>query len=147
MWSCQNAATAPARQDAVMGIRTPHRRTARARPPNRPGAAAAPGTPSPLVPVFSVGASTARIPADPARAVRTTAAAFGRRITGRLSRASRAAAYLGRGHLALLLARLPRLRPARTMSVFVVPLTEWPPRPAARRSRRSRRESGPGATP
>ncbi|MFF4013575.1 hypothetical protein [Streptomyces sp. NPDC001843] len=130
-----------------MGIRTPHRRTARTRTPSRPGAAAAPDRPSPPVPDFSAEASTARIPADPARAVRRTTAALGRGLGGRLSRAGRAAADLGRGYLALLLARLTKIRSARTMTVFVAPLTARPIRSAAHRPRRDRRQSGPDATP
>ncbi|MEU5592096.1 hypothetical protein [Streptomyces sp. NPDC020298] len=130
-----------------MGIRTLHRRTAHARPPSRPGAAEAPDTPPPPVPAFSAEASTARIPADPAGTVRRTTADVSRRLTGRLSRARQAAADLGRGYFALLLARLPSSRPARTMTVFVAPLTERPTGSAARRPHPDRRHPGPDATP
>ncbi len=68
------------RKDAGMGIRTLHRRTAQVQAAD---AAAAQGAPRPPVPALSVGASTARIPADLAMAVQHTAAGIRRRLTFR----------------------------------------------------------------
>ncbi|MFI5682694.1 hypothetical protein [Streptomyces sp. NPDC051636] len=134
-----------------MGIRTLHSRTAHAWPTAQAGADAAPGTPPPPVPAFAAGASTARIPTAPATVVRRTAADLGRRLTGRLSRAGKATVWrswadLGRGYLALLSARLPRTRPAHTMTVFVATLTERPTGSAGHRPLRDRWKPGPGAT-
>ncbi|WP_234478994.1 hypothetical protein, partial [Streptomyces sp. MBT65] len=67
-----------------MGIRMLHRRTGRARTQTQAaGAAAAQGTPRPPAPAFAADASTARIPADLAMAVRHTAAGLRHRLTFR----------------------------------------------------------------
>ncbi|MFJ8136372.1 hypothetical protein [Streptomyces sp. NPDC096013] len=120
-----------------MGIRTLHRRTAQ---PQAADDAAAQGA-RPPVPAVSVGASTARIPADLAMAVRHTAAGLRRRLTFRDDTAVdpreqarhpqgpaitptgtpvwRLWADLGRSYLDLVLTRLPRSRSAHTMTVFI----------------------------
>ncbi|MGV9274245.1 hypothetical protein [Streptomyces griseosporeus] len=117
-----------------MGIRMLHRRTARAQAQEpataRAAAEAALSASLPTVPPFAATARTARIPADPARALARRAARLGRRIArhGRTVRgvvrlpdatAWRARADVALGYLALLLARLPRPRPTRTVTVFV----------------------------
>ncbi|WP_406127871.1 hypothetical protein [Streptomyces sp. NBC_00989] len=121
-----------------MGIRTLHRRTAQAQ---AAGAAAAQGAPRPPVPAFAAGASTARIPADLAMAVRHTAAGLRRRLTFRDDTAVdpreqarhpqgpattptgtpvwRLWADLGRSYLDLVLTRIPRPPSAHTMTVFI----------------------------
>jgi hypothetical protein len=121
-----------------MGIRTLHRRTAQVR---AAGAAAGQGAPRPPVPALSTGASTARIPADLAMAVRHTAAGLRRRLTVRDDTAVdpreqarhpqgpavtpsgtpvwRLWADLGRGYLDLVLSRLPQSRSVHTMTVFI----------------------------
>ncbi|MBN0043974.1 hypothetical protein JS756_07590 [Streptomyces actuosus] len=114
-----------------MGIRMLHRRTARAQAqeaaPARAGAEAAPSASLPTVPPAAAAASTARIPADPARALARAAAGLGCRLAGRGRTAVRlpgAAAWrtwadVGMGYLALVLARLPKPRPDRRLTVFV----------------------------
>ncbi|MFJ9632898.1 hypothetical protein ACIRU8_34850 [Streptomyces sp. NPDC101175] len=125
-----------------MGIRMLHRRSGRARTQARAaGAAAAPVTPRPPVPALAAGASTARIPADLAMAVRHTAEGLRSRLTFRDDTALdpreqarhpqgpattptgtpvwRLWAELGRGYLDLVLARLPRSHAAHTMTVFI----------------------------
>lgn len=124
-----------------MGIRMLHRRTARARTQAQAADLAAAATPRPPVPAFAAGASTARIPADLAMAVRHTAADLRRRLTFRddtdvdpreQARNPRGPAVtphdtpvwrlwadLGRGYLALVLTRLPRSRPVHTVTVFM----------------------------
>ncbi|WP_405993985.1 hypothetical protein [Streptomyces sp. NBC_00986] len=121
-----------------MGIRTLHRRTAQAQ---AAGAAAAQGALRPPVPAFAAGASTARIPADLAMAVRHTAAGLRRRLTFRDDTAVdpreqarhpqgpattptgtavwRLWAELGRSYLDLVLTRIPRSPSAHTMTVFI----------------------------
>ncbi|MFF5299572.1 hypothetical protein ACFY5F_09425 [Streptomyces sp. NPDC013161] len=121
-----------------MGIRTLHRRTAQVR---AAGDAAAHGARRPPVPALSAGASTARIPADLAMAVRHTAAGLRRRLTFRDDTAVdpreqarhpqgpaitptgtpvwRLWVDLGRGYLDLVLTRIPRSPSAHTMTVFI----------------------------
>ncbi|MCH0562745.1 MULTISPECIES: hypothetical protein [unclassified Streptomyces] len=112
-----------------MGIRMLHRRTARAQAqePAPARAEAAPSASLPTVPPAASGASTARIPADRARALARAAAGLGRRLAGRGRTAVRlpdAAAWrawadVGLGYVALVLARLPKPRPDRRFTVFV----------------------------
>lgn len=121
-----------------MGIRTLHRRTAQAQAAD---AAAARSAPRPPVPAVAAGASTARVPADLAMAVRHTAAGLRHRLTFRDDTAVdpreqarhpqgpaitptgtpvwRLWADLGRGYLDLVLARLPKSRSVHTMTVFI----------------------------
>ncbi|MCK1823618.1 hypothetical protein MTQ10_29555 [Streptomyces sp. XM83C] len=136
-----------------MGIRMLHRRTARAKA-HEPAAAdadAAPRASLPTVPPYAPAAGTARIPSDPLRALTMRAARLGRRIAGH-GRAVRDALRLGDaavwrarsdvvlGFLALLTARLPRPRPTRTFTVFVMAplptggpgLSDRPDRPGRR---------------
>ncbi|WP_238697242.1 hypothetical protein [Streptomyces sp. E2N166] len=83
--------------------------------------------PLPPVPVVAPGASTGRIPATLATALRRTAADLRRRLvhrgpaaaTPRETPAWRLWADLTRGYLALALTLLPRSRPAQTVTVFV----------------------------
>jgi hypothetical protein len=117
-----------------MGIRMLHRRTARAQAqkpaPARADVAAAASAQLPTVPSFAAGASTAHLPADPARAVARAARGLGRRIAHRGRTAVRlpdgqtwrAWADVGLGCLALVLARLPKPRPTRRLTVFVAPV-------------------------
>ncbi|WP_405858346.1 hypothetical protein OG407_14890 [Streptomyces sp. NBC_01515] len=126
-----------------MGIRMLHRRTGRVRTQiQAAGAAGAKGAPRPPVAPFAARASTARIPADLAMAVRHTAAGLRQRLTFRDDTAVdpreqarhpqgpattptgtpvwRLWAELGRGYLDLVLSRLPRSPAAHTMTVFIV---------------------------
>ncbi|MEU3986444.1 hypothetical protein AB0F77_41380 [Streptomyces sp. NPDC026672] len=124
-----------------MGIRMLHHRRATARPPAPADAGAVRSPSSPPAPPLSADASTARVPAAPATALRTTVTRLTRTVrrTATTVRACRDRAEAVRGHLALLLTLLPRLRPRsrprRTVTVFVAPLTgrERPKGPAARR--------------
>lgn len=127
-----------------MGIRTLHRRTVQARTAARTDATAAPSMPPSWVQALAADASTARIPVGPAAAVRGTAGRLRHRLATRADRtlAWRQWADLCRGYLALLLALIPRKRPARRMTVFVAPLTERPYGSAP-----SLRTPGPDATP
>ncbi|MFJ9243295.1 hypothetical protein [Streptomyces sp. NPDC101776] len=127
-----------------MGIRMLHRRTGRARTQTQAaGAAAAQGAPRPPAPAFAAGASTARIPADLAMAVRHTAAGLRHSLTFRDDAAVdpreqakhpqgpattptgtpvwRLWADLGRSYLDLVRTRLPQSRSAHTMTVFIAP--------------------------
>ncbi|MFF4831115.1 hypothetical protein [Streptomyces sp. NPDC001315] len=119
-----------------MGIRMLHRRTGpdRARPHGQSSAQAdskskaVTGAGLPAVPAFAVGAAVARIPTTTAMALSRAAREL-RRGLARRERSATAAretpawrqwAVTGRGHLDLLLARLPRRRrTARTVTVFV----------------------------
>ncbi|MFF7749994.1 hypothetical protein ACFZCP_12170 [Streptomyces sp. NPDC007971] len=144
-----------------MGIRMLHRRTPEARnsAPARPHTASAQATPASPVPPLAADASTARIPVDLATRARTAAADLRRRLAGRATAADGAAfdrrvrADLVRGYLALLLTQIPRTRPRRTLTVFVVPVlkapvTGPPTGPAPHRPpHRDHPEPGPGATP
>ncbi|GGW68196.1 hypothetical protein GCM10010503_51860 [Streptomyces lucensis JCM 4490] len=115
--------------------------------------------PASPVPALAAGASTARIPADPADAARRAATGLRRRLAGLTARADRALdrrpwAELARGYLALALSLVPRARPRHTLTVFVASLTErpaapGPPRPCQQvpRPPQDRPEPGPDATP
>ncbi|WP_327716488.1 hypothetical protein OG381_14310 [Streptomyces sp. NBC_00490] len=96
-----------------MGIRTLHRHTA----PAQATTDATASTPPPSVPPFAATASTARIPADLATALRKWAADLRHRLTRRDWRLT---ADRARGRLARLLTALPRSRRARTTTVFRV---------------------------
>ncbi|MEU9914434.1 hypothetical protein [Streptomyces sp. NPDC051001] len=96
-----------------MGIRTLHRHTA----PAQATTDATASTPPPSVPPFAATASTARIPADLATALRKRAADLRHRLTRRDWRRT---ADRARDRLALLLTALPRSRRARTATVFRV---------------------------
>ncbi|MEY9489285.1 hypothetical protein RKD26_005079 [Streptomyces calvus] len=118
-----------------MGIRMLHRRAA----PPRAGTDGPTLEAFPPVPVFAAAASTARIPATLATALRRATADLGRRIVDGPRRADRAAtavlpgrpgvpgeqppwrlwAELARAYLTLALTLLPRPRPVRTVTVFV----------------------------
>lgn len=111
-----------------MGIRMLNRRTAPA--------------PLPPAPALAAGASTARIPAGPATALRRTAAGLGRRLglpdrqdlrarvlvrsRERAAAVRRLWADMAAGYLALALTLLPRTRPAQTLTVFTVTLPGGP---------------------
>ncbi|MFD7698600.1 hypothetical protein [Streptomyces caelestis] len=139
-----------------MGIRVLHRRAA----PPRPGGSAV----SPPVPVFAAAASTARTPATLATALRNATADLGRRVAdGRrgTTRTPTAAALAGgqppwrlwaelaRAHLTLVLTRLPRPRPVRTVTVFVAASDPLGVRPygSAVAHRRPPEPPWPDATP
>ncbi|MBG0856131.1 hypothetical protein I2W78_30850 [Streptomyces spinoverrucosus] len=104
-----------------MGIRMLSRRTTPAQPPPPP-------------PAHAVGASTARIPADPATALCHAAVDLRRRVVAhwasrrpavrpRDTAAGRLWAGLARVYLAVCLALLRRpYRPVRTLTVFIAPL-------------------------
>ncbi|MDQ0602618.1 hypothetical protein QF037_006963 [Streptomyces canus] len=96
-----------------MGIRTLHRHTA----PAQATTDATASTPPPSVPPFAATASTVRIPADLATALRKRAADLRHRLTRRDWRRT---ADRARGRLALLLTALPRSRRVRTATVFRV---------------------------
>ncbi|MFI1361547.1 hypothetical protein [Streptomyces griseochromogenes] len=144
-----------------MGIRMLHRRTPEARhgTPARADTASAQATPASSVPPLAADASTARIPADLPATVRRAAANLRRRLAARVARTDgaapdwRARADLARGYLALLLTLIPRVRPRRTLTVFVAPVlvarvTEPPGGPGPHLPpHRDRPEPGPGATP
>ncbi|CAL9426934.1 hypothetical protein SUDANB176_01973 [Streptomyces sp. enrichment culture] len=125
-----------------MGIRMLHRRAA----PPRADADGPTLEAFPPVPVFAAAASTARIPATLAAALRRATADLGRRIAGGRGRTAPASAAVGpvrpahpgvpsglpgdpppwrlwaelaRGYLTLALTLLPRPRPVRTITVFV----------------------------
>ncbi|KUO22782.1 hypothetical protein AQJ91_01835 [Streptomyces dysideae] len=126
-----------------MGIRTLHRRTAPALADAHVGAV--PTLPSPSVPVFAAGASTARIPTDLMTSLR-------RRRPGPAPLRRRLWADLARGCLALALNRLPRSRPAGPVTVFVAgALSERPDGSAVSRPRPHPNPNcqgpGPDATP
>ncbi|MEV5728776.1 hypothetical protein AB0N50_23600 [Streptomyces pharetrae] len=114
------------------------------------------------VPALSADASTARVLAGPATVLRHTAVDLRHRIGRRTPsvvrlydgtvEAWRPWAELARGYLALLLALMPRHRPAYTVTVFTatVPALSEPPNGSAagpRRPRRGRRTPKPDATP
>ncbi|GAA3493489.1 hypothetical protein GCM10019016_005880 [Streptomyces prasinosporus] len=154
-----------------MGIRMLHRRAA----PPRADADGPTLEAFPPVPVFATAASTARVPATLAAALRHAAADLGRRVTGgrrRTDRASTAAgparpgtppglpgepppwrlwAELARGYLTLVLTLLPRPRPVRTITVFVAAGETLSVRPygpaAAHRRLQDPLRPGPDATP
>lgn len=154
-----------------MGIRMLHRRAA----PPRADADGPTLEAFPPVPVFAAAASTARIPATLAAALRHATADLGRRIAGgrrRTGRASAAAgpprpgvrsglpgepppwrlwAELARGYLTLALTLLPRPRPVRTVTVFVAAGETLSVRPygpaAAYRRFQGPAWPGPDATP
>ncbi|MEU5889953.1 hypothetical protein ABZ835_24375 [Streptomyces sp. NPDC047461] len=94
-----------------MGIRTLHRHTA----PAQATTDATASTPPLSVPPFAATASTARIPADLATALRKRAADLRHRLTRRDWRLT---ADQARSRLALLLTALPRSRRVRTATVF-----------------------------
>ncbi|WP_031487876.1 hypothetical protein [Streptomyces bicolor] len=96
-----------------MGIRTLNRRTTPA-PANATTAGDAPST-APAAPPFAAGAGTARIPTDPMRTLRHTAAALWHRLPHR----AQDWAELTRSYLALARTLLPRPRPVRIVTVFV----------------------------
>ncbi|MET4659033.1 hypothetical protein ABID80_002748 [Streptomyces sp. PvP037] len=105
-----------------MGIRMLHRSAA---PPRTGTDGPTPGASEP-VPVFAAAASTARIPATLATALRSATANLGRRVTGPAPAARRDEqppwrlwAELTRAYLTLVLTLLPRPRPVRTVTVFV----------------------------
>ncbi|MFK4147503.1 hypothetical protein [Streptomyces sp. NPDC004065] len=112
---------------------------------------AAPAAPPPPVPALAAGASTARIPADLATAVRRVASG----LRGRLVRGAAGPgetppwclwADLARGYLALLVARLPRPAPAPTVTVFVAtasPTGDRPDGPSPHPSRRRPHDAPP----
>lgn len=148
-------ATPRSRNTAGMGIRMLHRRTPQATAGAWADTASAQAMPAAPVPALAADASTARIPADPAAAVR--------RVTGHLRRRLarhpvptpdwRQWADVARSYLTLALTAIPRPSPRRrpTLTVFVAPLTE---RPAARGSHRrphqdprAPRDQRPDATP
>ncbi|MFF4844543.1 hypothetical protein [Streptomyces collinus] len=131
-----------------MGIRTLHRLTAEG-PPARVHSTSAPAAPVSPVPALAAGASTARIPADPAATLRRAVADLRRRPAAgtRLAPVWRARADLARAYLALLLTLVPRARPRRTLTVFVATLSEPPTGPGGRRpAHRDRPGAGPDAT-
>ncbi|MFF7857139.1 hypothetical protein [Streptomyces sp. NPDC007904] len=152
-----------------MGIRMPHRTAA----PPRAGDGPTPEA-FPPVPVFAAAASTARVPATLATALRHATADLGRRVTdgrgrtpgsavrpvapGRPARSGipgdpapwRLWAELVRGYLALALTLLPRPRPVRTITVFVAAgetLSVRPSGPAERPWPQGPPRPGPDATP
>lgn len=129
---------------------------------------------SPLrsVPALSAGASTARVLAGPATALRHTAVDLRHRIGRRTPsfvrlydtfEAWRPWVDLARGYLALCLAVMPRPRPAYTVTVFTATVRDLsappngsgaaprharrPRRPGRPRRPRRRRTPKPGATP
>ncbi len=130
--------TLRSRNTAGMGIRMLHRRTPEA--VTRVWADTASGEaqalPASPVPALAAGASTARIPADPATTVRRAARNARRGLKDRANRTGAAARAhdwrqwtdLARGYLALTLTLIPRSRPRPTLTVFVAPLAERPPR-------------------
>ncbi|MFV0136606.1 hypothetical protein ACLGIH_25935 [Streptomyces sp. HMX87] len=139
-----------------MGIRMLHHRTA----PPRAGGDGPACVPLPPVPAFALGASTARIPATLATAVRQVTADLRRRLARRDGAAAasgsggapvwRLWADLARSYLALALTLLPQPRPARTFTVFVAAadtVSARPAGPAPHRRRRRRPAAGPDATP
>ncbi|MFG2678002.1 hypothetical protein [Streptomyces sp. NPDC048392] len=110
------------------------------------------------VPVFAPGASTGRIPATLATALRRTATDLHRRLTHRFPGAAaphatppwRQWAEMARGYLALVLALLPRPRPAHTFTVFVAAadtVSARPAGPAPYRRSTGWWEPGPDAAP
>jgi hypothetical protein len=137
-----------------MGIRLLHHRTA-------PAQASADGPaclPLPPVPAFALGASTARIPATVATALRHTAADLRRRLVRRDRTAVRTSetpawllwAGLARGYLALALTLLPRSRPGHTVTVFIAapaPVSARPDGSAPHRRRPGPQGPEPDATP
>ncbi|MFI5566175.1 hypothetical protein ACIA6T_02100 [Streptomyces sp. NPDC051740] len=142
-----------------MGIRMLHR-TAAGNAPPRPGGR----TLSPPAPVFAASASTARVPATLATALRSATADLGRRIADGRRRTARTPtagaltveqppwrlwAELARAYLTLVLTLLPRPRPVRTVTVFVAAsdtLSVRPYGPAAAH-RRPQGPPWPDATP
>ncbi|WP_155055292.1 hypothetical protein [Streptomyces blattellae] len=108
-----------------MGIRMLNRRTAWALA--QANADATPSTPPPRVPVFSAGASTARLPADLPAVLRGAAARLRHRSSDREQAGVqpghrpdwRLWTDLARSYLALVLSRLPRSRPVQTVTVFI----------------------------
>ncbi|WP_208818464.1 hypothetical protein [Streptomyces marokkonensis] len=144
-----------------MGIRMLHRRAA----PPRADADGPTLKAFPPVPVFAAAASTARVPATLATALRNATADLGRRITDGRWRAGRAAgavlpdeqppwrlwAELARAYLTLVVTWLPRPRPVRTVTVFVAASETLSVRPygssAAYRRPQGPPRPGPDATP
>ncbi|MFK0116006.1 hypothetical protein [Streptomyces sp. NPDC090994] len=127
-----------------MGIRMLHHRTA----PGRPGAGGPACVPLPPVPALALGASTARVPATLASAVRHVRDDLRRGLAQRTPAAPGATAEppawrrwadLTRGYLALALTLLPRPRPDRTMTLFIVTADPVGARPAGSAPRRRRR--------
>ncbi|SEC61094.1 hypothetical protein SAMN04490357_2427 [Streptomyces misionensis] len=135
------------RKTAGMGIRMLHRRTPEAVTRVWADTASAQAPTASPVPALAAGASTARIPADPATTVRRAAEHVRRGLTDR-ARAVRTGhapdwrqwADLARGYLALALTLIPRTRPRPTLTVFVASPAE---RPAPRH--RDPRDPGPSA--
>ncbi|MFE2102986.1 MULTISPECIES: hypothetical protein [unclassified Streptomyces] len=135
-----------------MGIRMLHHRTPEAQgsTPAPADTAADRATPASPVPALAADASTARIPADLATTVRRAAVDLRSRLAARTRHAPdwRAWPDLARGYLALLLTLIPRARPRRTLTVFVVPVIERTTGPGAHRpTLREGPEPGQGATP
>ncbi|MEU6421497.1 hypothetical protein [Streptomyces spiralis] len=122
-----------------MGIRTLNHRPAVS--PTAVGAA--PAAPPPPVPALAADASTARVPTDLAAAVRRAGTGLRRRAVPGESRSWRLWADLTRGYVALLLTRLPRPAPARTVTVFVA--TPIPRTDRVDRADRTDRPLGPPA--
>ncbi|MEU7423860.1 hypothetical protein [Streptomyces sp. NPDC040750] len=137
-----------------MGIRTLHRRTPESITRVWADTASAQAMPASPVPALAADASTARIPADPATTLRSTATRLRRGLAGLSGRVDhtpdwRSWVDLTRGYLALALTLLPRSRrPRQTLTVFVVSLTERPAAPDAPRNpqqlRRPGNRPGPG---
>jgi hypothetical protein len=137
-----------------MGIRMLHHRTTPARAStDRPVR-----VPLLPVPVVAPGASTGRVPATFATALRRTVADLRRGAARRAPTAAaasetparRAWADLARGYLALALTLLPRTRPARTFTVFVANTDTFSARPGEQAPYRRLPgwwEPGPDATP
>ncbi|MEU6401874.1 hypothetical protein [Streptomyces sp. NPDC046985] len=79
----------------------------------------APDVTAPSVPAFATGASTARVPAGLATALRRAVAGLRRRSDPADPQPWHLWADLTRGYLALLLNRLPQPDPSNTVTVFV----------------------------
>ncbi|MFG3014578.1 hypothetical protein ACGFZB_29980 [Streptomyces cinerochromogenes] len=118
-----------------MGIRMLHRRTPEAATGVWADTASAQALPATPVPALAADASTARIPADLATALRTAAQRLRSGLTGRAARTPdwRQWTDLARGYLALVLTLVPRARPRPTLTVFVASLTERPAAPGPHR--------------
>nr|BFD85424.1 hypothetical protein StreXyl84_48250 [Streptomyces sp. Xyl84] len=122
-----------------MGIRTLNHRPAVSQTP----VGAAPAAPPPPVPALAADASTARIPTDLAVTLRRAARDLRRRLTPGPRLPWPLWVDLTRGYVALLLARMPRPVPARTLTVFVAATTADPGRPGGPPPREPRPDRAP----
>ncbi|EYT80539.1 hypothetical protein CF54_24975 [Streptomyces sp. Tu 6176] len=117
-----------------MGIRMLNHRPA----VSQTAVGAAPAASPPPVPALASTASTARVPTDLAVTLRRAAWDLRRRFTPGARLPWRLWADLTRGYAALLLARVPRPVPTRTLTVFVAASPAVPRHPSGPAPREAR---------